>query len=210
MGKQGFEMAAQVCTADDILWTKFLLLLPKLLYSRRNNHSNDCANLEMGDNWCKVLFKTIVEIVKNKLTSILSLKSKKIHEASTKGRQIYYTKEVARILWLKLRMNLYFADNCKVGFISSRYFLQSGYLIGSQSKFSNHWMTGNWSFSENLTNWESLHNPNYHMSMRNRKVISKWFINLISSVRWCLTLVSEYGDMDVDTKLRSTAGHDKN
>ena len=32
MGKQGFEMAAQVYTADDILWTKFLLLLPKLLY----------------------------------------------------------------------------------------------------------------------------------------------------------------------------------
>ena len=121
MGKQGFEMAAQVCTADDILWTKFLLLLPKLLYSRRNNHSNDCANLEMGDNWRKVLFKTIVEIVKNKLTSILSLKFKKIHEAGTKGRQICYTKEVARILWLKLRMNLYFADNCKVGFISSRY-----------------------------------------------------------------------------------------
>ena len=28
MGKQGFEMAAQVRTADDILWTKFLLLLP--------------------------------------------------------------------------------------------------------------------------------------------------------------------------------------
>ena len=25
-------MAAQVYTADDILWTKFLLLLPKLLY----------------------------------------------------------------------------------------------------------------------------------------------------------------------------------
>ena len=119
MGKQGFEMAVQVCTADDILWTKFLLLLPKLLYSRRNNHSNDCANLEMGDNWRKVLFKTIVEIVKNKY--ILSLKFKKIHEASTKGRQIYYTKEVARILWLKLRMNLYFADNYKVGFISSRY-----------------------------------------------------------------------------------------
>ena len=86
-------------------------------------------------------------------------------------------------------------------------FLQSGYLIGSRSKFSNHWMTGNWSFSENLTNWESLHSPNYHMSMRNRKVISKWFINLISSVRWCLTLVSEYGAIDVDTKLRSTADH---
>ena len=121
MGKQGFEMAAQVCTADDILWTKFFLLLPKLLYSRRNNHSNDCANIEMGDNWRKALFETKVEIVKNKLTSIRSLKVKKIHEDSTKERQIYYTKEVTWILWLKLRLNLYFADNCKVGFISSKY-----------------------------------------------------------------------------------------
>ena len=121
MGKQGFEMAVQVCTVDDILWKKFLLLLPKLLYSRGNNHSNDCANIEMGDNWRKALFNTKVEIVKNKLTSIRPLKFKKVHEASTKERQIYYTKEVARILWLKLRMNLYFADNCKVGFISSKY-----------------------------------------------------------------------------------------
>ena len=39
-------MAAQVRTTDDILWTKFLLRLPKLLYS----NSNDCANIEMGDN----------------------------------------------------------------------------------------------------------------------------------------------------------------
>ena len=84
MGKQGFEMAAQVRTADDILWTKFPLLLPKLLYSRRNNHSNDCANIEMGDNWREVLFKTKVEIIKNKLTSIRSLKFKKMHEADTK------------------------------------------------------------------------------------------------------------------------------
>ena len=210
MGKQGFEMAAQVCTADDILWTKFLLLLPKLLYSRRNNHSNDCANLEMGDNWRKVLFKTIVEIVKNKLTSILSLKFKKIHEAGTKGRQICYTKEVARILWLKLRMNLYFADNCKVGFISSRY-VPTIWLSDRQPiKVLKPLNDRQSEFLWKLTNWESLHNPNYHMSMRNRKVISKWFINLISSVRWCLTLVSEYGAMDVDTKLRSTAGHDKN
>ena len=84
MGKQGFEMASQVRTADDILWTKFLLLLPKLLYSRRNNHSNDCANIEMGDNWREVLFKTKFEIIKNKLTSIRSLKFKKMHEANTK------------------------------------------------------------------------------------------------------------------------------
>ena len=65
-------------------WTKFLLLLPKLLYSRRNNHSNDCANIEMGNNWREVLFKTKVEIIKNKLTSIRSLKFKKMHEADTK------------------------------------------------------------------------------------------------------------------------------
>ena len=25
-------------------------------------------------------------------------------------------------------------------------FLRSGYLIGSRTKFSNHWMTGNWKF----------------------------------------------------------------
>ena len=93
MGKQGFEMAAQVRKADDIIWTKFLLLLSKLLYSRINNHSNDCANIEMGDNWREVLFKTKVEIIKNKLTSIRSLKFKKMHEADTKKRQIYYTKQ---------------------------------------------------------------------------------------------------------------------
>ena len=29
MGKQGFEMAAQVCAVDDCLWTKFLLDLSK-------------------------------------------------------------------------------------------------------------------------------------------------------------------------------------
>ena len=144
MGKQGFEMAVEVCTADDILWTKFLLLLPKLLYSRGNNHSNDCANIEMGDNWRKALFNTKVEIVKNKLTSIRPLKFKKVHEASTKERQIYYTKEVARILWLKLRMNLYFA--VKLVLFQVNMFLQSGYLIRSRSKFSNHWMTGNWKF----------------------------------------------------------------
>ena len=86
-----------------------------------NNHSNDCANIEMGGNWRKILFNTKVEIVKNKLTSIRSLKFKKIHEAGTKERQIYYTKEVSRILWLELRMNLYFADNCKVSFVSSKY-----------------------------------------------------------------------------------------
>ena len=39
-------MAAQVRTTDDILWTKFLLPLPKFLYS----NSNDCAIVEMGDN----------------------------------------------------------------------------------------------------------------------------------------------------------------
>ena len=84
MGKQGFEMAAEVRTADDIVRTKFLLLLPKLLHSRRNNHSNDCANIEMGDNWREVLFKTKFEIIRNKLTSIGSLKFKKMHEAKTK------------------------------------------------------------------------------------------------------------------------------
>ena len=84
MGKQGFEMAVEVCTTDDNLWTKFLLLLPKLLYSRGNNHSNDCANKEMGDNWREVLFKTKVEIIKNKLRSIWLLKFKKMHEADTK------------------------------------------------------------------------------------------------------------------------------
>ena len=130
-----------------------------------------------------------------------------MHEADTKKRQIYYTKQIPRIFWLKLRMNQHFAANCKVGFVSRKCILQSDYLSGNRSKFSNHWMTGVGSFSDNLTNWESLHNPNYHMSMRNRKVIPKWFINLMSSVRWCLTLVSEYGAMDVDTKLRSTAGH---
>ena len=86
-----------------------------------NNHSNDCPNIEMGDNWRKILFNTKVEIVKNKLTSIRSLKFKKIHKAGTKERQIYYTKEVSRILWLELRMNLYFADNCKVSFVSRKY-----------------------------------------------------------------------------------------
>ena len=35
VSEQGCEMAAQVRTADDILWTKFLLLLPTFLYSRR-------------------------------------------------------------------------------------------------------------------------------------------------------------------------------
>ena len=36
-----------------------------------------------------VIVSKTVEIVKNKLTSIRSLKFKKIHEAGTKERQIY-------------------------------------------------------------------------------------------------------------------------
>ena len=121
MGKQGFEMAVEVCTADDILWTKFLLLLPKLLYSRGNNHSNDCANIEMGDNWRKALFNTKVE-------------------ASTKERQIYYTKD------LSLEWTYILPITVKLVLFQVNMFLQSGYLIRSRSKFSNHWMTGNWKF----------------------------------------------------------------
>ena len=102
MGKQGFEMAAQVRTADDILWTKFLLLLPKLLYSRRNNHSNDCANIEMGDNWREVLFKTKFEIIKNKLTSIPSLKFKKMHEANTKKGKYFIQSRFRGFCYLSL------------------------------------------------------------------------------------------------------------
>ena len=45
MGKQGFEMAAQVCAADDCLWTKFLLDLSKFWFS------TNCGNIEIGDNW---------------------------------------------------------------------------------------------------------------------------------------------------------------
>ena len=48
MSKQEFEMAAQVCAGDNILWTK-LLLLPKFLFSRINQDSTDCAYIRIGD-----------------------------------------------------------------------------------------------------------------------------------------------------------------
>ena len=57
MGKQGFEMAAQMCTADDILQTKFLLPSPKFSYPRTNQHSIDCDNIQMGDYWDGVFWK---------------------------------------------------------------------------------------------------------------------------------------------------------
>ena len=143
MGKQGFEMAAQVCTADDILWTKFLLLLPKLLYSRRNNHSNDCANLEMGDNWRKVLFKTKVEIIKNKHTNIRSLKFKKYMRPAQKGGKYITQRRLRGFCDLSLEWTYILPITVKLVLFQVNMFLQSGYLIGSRSKFSNHWMTGN-------------------------------------------------------------------
>ena len=48
MSKQEFEMAAQVCAGDNILWTK-LLLLPKFLFSRINQDSSDYAYIRIGD-----------------------------------------------------------------------------------------------------------------------------------------------------------------
>ena len=42
-------MAAQVCAADKILWTKLLLLLPKFLYSGINQEFSDCAYVGIGD-----------------------------------------------------------------------------------------------------------------------------------------------------------------
>ena len=63
MGKQEFETAAQVCAVDNILWTKFLLLLPKFSYSRINQDSCDCATIGIGDDW-RGLFKTKIEIMK--------------------------------------------------------------------------------------------------------------------------------------------------
>lgn len=43
--KKEFKLAApsyvEVCAADDILWVKSLLFLPKFLYSQTNQHSKD-------------------------------------------------------------------------------------------------------------------------------------------------------------------------
>ena len=49
----------------------------------------------MDNNWREVLFKTKVEIIKNKLTSIRSLKFKKMHEADTKKANILHKADFA-------------------------------------------------------------------------------------------------------------------
>ena len=64
-----------VCAADDILWTKFRRVSPKCSYSRITQHSTDFGNKNRRQlRWS--LFKTLIEIIKNKLTITRSLKIK--------------------------------------------------------------------------------------------------------------------------------------
>ena len=111
MSTQEFEMAAQVCAGDNILWKK-LLLLPKFSFPRINQDSSDYAYIRIGDDW-RGLLKTKIEIIK-KQTGTRSLEIKKINETGTKGKQIYYEKKVSGILWLKPIMELYLSITVKL------------------------------------------------------------------------------------------------
>ena len=65
----------------------------------------------------------------------------------TQKRSKYDFKKVSGIFRFKLIMKLSFVDNCKVAFGS-----RCHHLIGSRSRFSNHWMTGSrkflWKFNK--------------------------------------------------------------
>ena len=91
---------------------------------------------------------------------------------------------VSGILWLKPIMKLYLSITVELFLFIMQILVRFGYLIGSQPRFSNHveWPALR-NFSEKLTNWENLHNPNYYISIRNCQVIPKWFINLLSRAR---------------------------
>ena len=60
----------------------------------------------------EVSFKTKIEIIRNKLSSTRPIRVIKIHETGTKGKQIYYKKQVLEILWFELGIKLYFVNNC--------------------------------------------------------------------------------------------------
>lgn len=93
-------MATQVCTTNDILWTKFLPHSRKFSYSKINKHSKDSGNMEIGDNRNGVL----LEIINN-----LELENK---PASAKGKQMYY--QIPFWRFSDLRLEKHFAESCEV------------------------------------------------------------------------------------------------
>lgn len=114
-------MATQVCTTNDILWTKFLPHSRKFSYSKINKHSKDSGNMEIGDNRNGVL----LEIINN-----LELENK---PASAKGKQMYY--QIPFWRFSDLRLEKHFAESCEV-FLFRIYWYA---LVICRSRLSTKW-----------------------------------------------------------------------
>ena len=106
----------------------------------------------------EVSFKTKIEIIRNKLSSTRPIRVIKIHETGTKGKQIYYKKQVLEILWFELGIKLYFVNNCNFFFILRRY---ENALVKVLKPVNDR------QSQMPLKSWENLRSPHYYMSMKN-------------------------------------------
>ena len=140
-----FQMAVQVCTADDILWNSF--------FSCRNYYIHEEITTPMTAliyKWATIDVKPFLiqklRFLKTNLRAYDLWSLKKCMRPAQKRGKYITQRRLHGFCDLSLEWTYILPITVKLVLFQVNLFLQSGYLIRSRSKFSNHWMTGNWKF----------------------------------------------------------------